>query len=139
LAKPGKQQGAYSIGGTKGLSKYYISMNFDHTIRSVSTIAHELGHSLNSYYINKKQKIYNEVSIFYAEIASIVNEMLLSYYLLDKYKKDVEMSKLILDELINNFFSTVSRQIIFSNTEYELNKLVNNSQPFTKENIKQIY
>jgi oligoendopeptidase F len=114
-------------------------MNFDHTIRSVSTIAHELGHSLNSYYINKRQRIYHEVSIFYAEIASIVNEMLLSYYLLDKYKKDPEMSKLILDEMINNFFSTVSRQIIFSNTEYELNKLVNNSQPFTKENIKQIY
>jgi oligoendopeptidase F len=114
-------------------------MNFDRTIRSVSTIAHELGHSLNSYYINKKQKVYCEVAIFYAEIASIVNEMLLSYYLLEKYKTDNEMKKMILDEMISNFFSTVSRQIIFSNTEYELNKLVNESQPFTKENIKNIY
>jgi oligoendopeptidase F len=114
-------------------------MNFDYTIHSVSTIAHELGHSLNSHYINKKQKIYHEVSIFYAEIASIVNEMLLSYYLLDTYKNHVEMNKFILDEMINNFFATVSRQIIFSHTEYELNKLVNESQPFTKEMIKKIY
>jgi oligoendopeptidase F len=139
LPKPGKQQGAYSIDGTKGLSKYYISMNFDNTIRSVSTIAHELGHSMNSHYINSKQEIYNDVSVFYAEISSIVNEMLLSYYLLDKYRNDTNMKKMILDEMINNFFSTVSRQIIFSNTEYVLNEYVNQSKPFTKETAKQIY
>jgi oligoendopeptidase F len=139
MPKPGKQQGAYSIDGTKGLSKYYISMNFDNSIRSVSTIAHELGHSMNSLYINKKQDIYTDVSIFYAEIASITNEMLLSYYLLDKYRNDFEMSKMILDEMINNFFATVSRQIIFSNTEYLLNEYVNESKPFTKEAVKQIY
>jgi oligoendopeptidase F len=114
-------------------------MNFDRTIRSVYTIAHELGHSLNSYYINKKQKIYHEVAIFYAEVASIVNEMLLSYYLLAKYKDNADLNKLILNETIDNFFSTVTRQIIFSHTEFELNKLINQSQPFTKENIKQIY
>jgi oligoendopeptidase F len=138
LSKPGKQQGAYSIDGTKGLSKYYISMNFDSSIRSVSTIAHELGHSLNSYFINKKQKIYSGVSIFYAEIASIVNEMLLSYYLLDHYNND-ELKKLVLDEMISNFFATVTRQVIFSNTEYVLNEFVNQSQPFTKDSIKAVY
>jgi oligoendopeptidase F len=114
-------------------------MNFDNTIRSTSTIAHELGHSMNSLYINSKQKIYNDVSVFYAEISSIVNEMLLSYYLLDKYRNDVNMKKMILDEMINNFFATVSRQIIFSNTEYILNEYINQSKPFTKETAKQIY
>jgi oligoendopeptidase F len=113
-------------------------MNFDNTIRSVSTIAHELGHSLNSYFINKKQKIYTSVSIFYAEISSIVNEMLLSYYLLDHYS-DAELKKLVLDEMINNFFATVTRQIIFSNTEYILNEFVNNSQPLTKDSVKDVY
>jgi len=55
-------------------------MNFDKTIRSVSTIIHELGHSMHSYYTNKEQKIYTNYAIFYAEIASITNEMLLAYY-----------------------------------------------------------
>jgi oligoendopeptidase F len=114
-------------------------MNFENSIRSVSTIAHELGHSLNSYYIGKKQKVYQGVSIFYAEIPSIVNEMLLFYYLLDKYSNNEEFTKLVLDELISNSFSTISRQIVFSNTEYVLNQHINNSQPFTKENIKKVY
>ncbi|GHU31956.1 hypothetical protein FACS1894166_04360 [Bacilli bacterium] len=139
MSKPGKQQGAYSIGGTKGLDKYYISMNFDQSIRSISTIAHELGHSMNSLYINEKQKIYADVSIFYAEISSIANETLLSYYLLDYYRNDPDMKKMILDELISNFIATTTRQVIFSNTEYVLNSFVNTGKPFTKESVKEVY
>jgi oligoendopeptidase F len=114
-------------------------MNFDKTIRSVATIAHELGHSMHSLYTNKNQTIYTSTSIFYAEIASIVNETLLSYYFLDHYKNDKELCKLVLDELIRNFFATTSRQIVFSNFEYEANRLVNESKPFTKEVIKDLY
>lgn len=139
LPKPGKQTGAYSIGGTKGLDKYYISMNFDGTLRSVSTIAHELGHSMHSLYFNKKQKVYADCAIFYAEIASIVNETLLSLYLLDKYKNNKIMQRMILDELIHNFFATTTRQIIFSNFEYVANQYVNESKPFTKESLKELY
>jgi oligoendopeptidase F len=139
LPKQNKQTGAYSIGGTRGLRKYYVSMNFDKTIRSISTVAHELGHSMHSLYTNKHQTIYTSTSIFYAEIASIVNEALLSYYFLDHYKNDKELCKLILDELIRGFFATTSRQIVFSNFEYEANKLVNESKPFTKEVIKDLY
>jgi oligoendopeptidase F len=114
-------------------------MNFDKSIGSISTIAHELGHSMNSLYINKKQKVYADVSIFYAEISSIVNETLLSYYLLDYYRNDLDMKKMILDELINNFIATTTRQIIFSATEYALNNFVNAGKPFTKEVAKQTY
>mgnify|MGYP002470902818 CR=1 FL=1 len=139
LPKPSKQTGAYSIGGTKGLDKYYISMNFDETFRSISTIAHELGHSMHSLYFNKKQKVYADCGIFYAEISSIVNETLLSLYLIDKYKNDKEMTRMILDEFISNFFSTTTRQIIFSNFEYLANQYVNQAKPFTKESLKKLY
>ncbi|GHU47988.1 hypothetical protein FACS1894218_3700 [Bacilli bacterium] len=94
---------------------------------------------MNSLYINKKQKIYADASIFYAEISSIVNETLLSYYLLDFYRNDLDMKKMILDELINNFIASTTRQIIFSNTEYVLNGFVNEGKPFTKESVKQTY
>lgn len=139
LPKPSKQTGAYSIGGTKGLDKYYISMNFDGTLRSVGTIAHELGHSMHSLYFNKKQKVYADCAIFYAEIASIVNETLLSLYLVDKYENNKVMQRMILDELIHNFFATTTRQIIFSNFEYIANQYVNESKPFTKESLRDLY
>ena len=92
-------------------------MNFDHTIISLYTLVHELGHSINSYYINQNQTIYVGNSIFYAEIASITNEMILSNYLLKKYHNDKKMKLMILDELISGFIATTSRQIIFSNFE----------------------
>ncbi len=139
MPKPSKQTGAYSIGGTKGLDKYYISMNFDGTLRSVGTIAHELGHSMHSLYFNKKQKVYADCAIFYAEIASIVNETLLSLYLIDKYKNNKEMTRMFIDEFISNFFNTTSRQIIFSEFEYKANEYVNESKPFTKESLRSLY
>lgn len=54
LPKENKHSGAYSIGGTLGLDKYFISMNFDKTLSSIYTLVHELGHSMHSYYFGKK-------------------------------------------------------------------------------------
>lgn len=138
LPKPNKHTGAYSIGGTKGLDKFFILMNFDETLRSVYTIAHELGHSLNSYYCNKEQKIYVGTSIFYAEVSSITNEMFLNYYLLENNNDD-KMKLSILDEMISNFIATTTRQVIFSEFEYKANELVNNSMPFNYEVISELY
>lgn len=139
LPKPGKQTGAYSIGNAEGLSKYYISMNFDGTLRSVYTIVHELGHSMHTLKILEKQKLYTSVSIFYAEISSIANEMLLNHFLLKKYNSDPKMKVLILQEMINNFFATTTRQIMFSNFEYEVNNKINNGEQFGSETAFSIY
>ena len=139
LPKPGKQTGAYSIGGINGLNKYFISMNFDGTMRSLETVIHELGHSVNSYYINKNQKVYNDEKIFYAEISSITNETLLSYYLMDKYNKRPKNKLFVLDSLIRNFFNTTSRQIVFSEFEYIMNQKVNQNEPFTVESVENTY
>lgn len=139
LPKKGKQTGAYSIGNAEGLSKYYISMNFDSTLRSVYTIVHELGHSMHTWKLLSKQDIYTDVSIFYAEISSICNEMLLNYYLLKKYKNDSKMKVIILNEMIQNFFATTTRQIMFSNFEYLANEKINNGEEFGIETAFDIY
>lgn len=139
LPKKGKQTGAYSIGGTKGLDKYYILMNFDKTYGSVTTIAHELGHSLNSYYINKKQDIYCGLEIFYAEIASITNEILLNYYYLNKNKDNKKMQLKIYDEMISNFFACTTRQIMFSETEKRIIDYIDQGLPVGANEIKQFY
>lgn len=139
MPSPTKQTGAYSIGGTKGLDKYFISMNYDSTIQSIYTLVHELGHSMNSYYYGQAQKLYQDNSIFYAEIASINNEMILSHYLLNKYNDDLKMKLMILDEVITGFFNTTSRQIVFSNFEWLANEWVNKGEEFTYEKISSTY
>lgn len=138
LPKENKHSGAYSIGGTRGISKYFISMNFDKTLSSVYTLIHELGHSIHSYYFGQAQKVHADCRIFFAEIASITNEVILSLYLLDNTNDKKEKLN-ILDELITGFFSTTTRQIIFSNFEYEMVQKIKNKEPITYETIKDIY
>lgn len=139
LPAKGKRSGAYSIGGTYGLDKFYILMNFDETSDSVSTIAHELGHSVNSYYINKYQDIYADVDMFVAEIASIVNEMLLNFYWLKKYKDDKQMKIHIYENMLSTFFACTSRQITFSKFEYDANQMINEGKPFTVADVEKLY
>lgn len=138
LPKANKHSGAYSIGGTLGLNKYYISMNFDKTLSSIYTLVHELGHSMHSYYFGKKQEVHCGCEIFYAEIASITNEVLLSLYLLEKETDDKSKIK-ILDELITGFFATTTRQIIFSNFEYLMVEKIKNKLPITYNEIEKTY
>jgi len=139
MPKPGKHNGAYSIGGTKGLKKYYILMNFDETYDSVSTLAHELGHSMNSLYFCSKQKVYCNTTIFTAEIPSILNETLLALYAIEKNKDHKKLVRNFTSELLSNFFNTVTRQVIFSEFEWEANKIINSGKPFTKDVIKKLY
>lgn len=139
LPKQHKTSGAYSIGGTFGLDKYYILTNFNNSSDDVSTIAHEMGHSMNSYYINKHQTIYADVDMFVAEIASIVNEMLLNFYWINKYKNNKVMLLHIYDNMLSTFFACTSRQITFSKFEWLTNQLINQGQPFTPDVAAKIY
>ncbi|MDJ1646935.1 M3 family oligoendopeptidase [Mycoplasma phocimorsus] len=114
-----KKQGAYSIGDTYGISKKYILMNFDETLDSVYTLAHELGHSMHSYYSDLNNPIENsQYEIILAEIASNVNELVLSNYLINNAKDEKEKFY-ILEKMIDNFIQTVNKQIEWA--EYELN------------------
>ncbi|MDI4567813.1 MAG: oligoendopeptidase F family protein, partial [Mycoplasma sp.] len=123
-----KKSGAYSIGSTFGIDKKLISMNFDYTFSSIETLAHELGHSMHSYFSDKNNSLnHSQYPIFLAEIASIFNELLLYDHLL-KTSDDDKLKFYILTKSINGFMSTVYRQVEWSNYEYELYKLIDSGQ-----------
>ncbi|MBU4692650.1 oligoendopeptidase F [Mycoplasma sp. CSL7491-lung] len=117
-----KRGGAYSIGGTYGIDKKYISMNFEGSLRSVETLVHELGHSMHSYFSDTRNSLVNsQYPIFLAEIASIYNELMLTDHLLKNSKND-KLKFQVLGALIDNFIGTVHKQVLWANYEYDLYK-----------------
>lgn len=82
----GKRSGAYSSGSYD--SKPFILLNYHNTLDNVFTIAHEMGHSMHSYFTRKYQPfVYGNYSIFVAEVASTANEALLLDYMLKKMQR----------------------------------------------------
>ena len=135
-----KRTGAYSIGGTYGIDKKYICMNFDEQFRSVETLAHELGHSLHSYYSDKNNKLVeSQYEILVAEIASTFNELMLADYMLEKSNSDKE-KLFIIEQLISGFIGAIHRQTIWSEYEFELYKAIDEGKPVnTHESQMNIY
>lgn len=116
LPNRGKKSGAYSGGSYD--SPPYILLNFNGRLNDVFTLAHELGHSMHSYYSNKNQQYhYADYSIFLAEIASINSELLLHYHLL-RNSQDERLKKSLINHLLDEFRATVVRQTMFA--EFEL-------------------
>ncbi|NQZ29140.1 MAG: oligoendopeptidase F [Mycoplasmatales bacterium] len=135
-----KRSGAYSIGGSHGLEAKYILMNWDGELRSVETLAHELGHSMHSYYSDKTQPIsLSGYPIFLAEIASIFNELMLTDYLL-KTTTDDKLKFDLLESAISGFDGTIMRQTMWSNYEYDLLKAIEEGKPVSSyEALSNIY
>ncbi len=112
----GKKTGAYSNGGYETFP--YILLNFTNTYNDVSTLAHELGHSIHTYYTNKFNPfITANYPIFLAEIASTTNELLLSHYMYQNAKNKEEKLN-ILNEKLDLFKATIFRQTMFAEFEY---------------------
>lgn len=135
-----KRSGAYSIGQTYGIDKKYILMNHDGKLQSVSTLAHEIGHSLHSYFSDKHQP-YNlsQYPIFLAEIASIFNELMLNDYLVQT-TDDLNLKFHLLAEEINEFKATVQRQTMWSEYEYQLYHKIDQGESLsTFDAIKNVY
>ncbi len=113
----GKRSGAYSSGVTVGVAPYVL-MNWNGTLNDVSTLIHELGHNMHSYFTGKTQPtVYASYPIFTAEVASITNENLLHEYLYYNTNDKIEKLSLI-ETYINKIVSTFFRQTQFA--EYEL-------------------
>lgn len=114
----GKISGAYSSGSYT--TNPYILLNFQGELTDVSTLAHELGHSMHSYYSRKNNSYQNSsYKIFVAEVASTVNELLLAHYMLERSNDNKEKLS-ILNRLLELFRTTIYRQTMFASFEKEI-------------------
>lgn len=133
----GKKSGAYSWGTYD--SYPYLLLNYNDTVDSVSTMAHELGHSMHSYYSNQNQEyLYHNYPIFLAEIASTVNEILLNDYL---YKNAQSKSEkmLYLNEFLDKIKGTLYRQTMFAEFEMKIHDKYQAGIPLTEEKFSNTY
>ncbi len=135
--KDGKRSGAYSIAVYD--THPYVLLNYQKTTHDVFTIAHEMGHSLHSYYSNKNQPYAKaDYRIFVAEVASTVNEVLLVRYLL-RTEKDEKLKKYLLSYLLEMIRTTLFRQTQFAEFEQFTHQAVEKGEPLTKENMCEKY
>jgi oligoendopeptidase F len=134
----GKRSGAYSSGAQYDFHPY-ILMNWTDDYESVSTLTHELGHTMHSYFSNKNQSFVDaQYATFVAEIASTINETLLNNYMVNKVKTDQEKLYL-LGSYLDLMRTTIFRQTSFAEFELELHKRIENGDPLTGEEISKIY
>jgi oligoendopeptidase F len=134
---PGKRGGAYSGGMYKTVP--YILLNHKNNLNSTFTLAHELGHSLHTYFSNSAQP-YPTASypIFLAEVASTTNEMLLHFHL-NAQAKTKEMKLYLLDHLFNQFRGTLFRQVQFAEFERDIHAMAERGEPLTAEALSSHY
>lgn len=133
----GKRSGAYSA-GAYGVHPYVL-LNHNDTLDNMFTLAHEMGHSMHSYYSNDTQPyIYSQYTIFVAEVASTCNEVLLMEYLLANTTDSKERAYL-LNHYLDSFKGTVYRQTMFAEFEMQTNKLVEDGESLTADCLNKLY
>lgn len=135
--KPNKRGGAYSS-GVYGVHPFVL-MSFTGNKRDVGTIAHELGHSIHSYYSNKTQNIIDaNYTIMVAEVASTVNEILLNEYQV-QHEKDKKKKAEYIYELLEMIRATFYRQAMFAEFEKEVHEKIENGEMLSAEDLNKMY
>lgn len=133
----GKRSGAYS-GGTYD-TQPFILMNYQDDVSSMYTLAHELGHSIHSELASEHQSyIDSSYEIFVAEVASTVNEVLLTHHLLETVEDDV-LRRHVLNEYLEKFRSTLFRQSMFAAFEDQVHAAAEAGEALTPDRIDEIY
>ena len=131
----GKRKGAYSW-GSYGTNPYVL-LNYNGTLRDVFTLAHEMGHSLHSFWTHKTQpQVYGNYTIFLAEVASTTNEMLLIRYLL---KNRPEERKWLLNYGLDMVRTTLYRQAMFAEFERDTHGMSENEEILTHESLCELW
>lgn len=135
--KENKMTGGYNM-GVYGVHPF-ILLNYMNTMRDVSTIAHEFGHAMHSYYANSKQNYLNSnYTIMVAEVASTVNEILFANYLINN-EKDINKKKMLINEQLDLIRSTLIVQTQFSEFEKNVHEKIENGEALNSENLSNIY
>src|SRR5439155_1421075 len=134
----GKRSGAYSDGAAYDVHPYML-INYNGKYTDVSTLAHELGHTMQSYFSNKTQPYpLANYPIFVAEVASTFNESLLIDYMLANIKDD-ETRLSLLGNYLENIKATVFRQTQFAEFELRMHEMAQKGQPITGDALSKLY
>jgi len=135
---PGKQSGAYSDGSFYD-GHPFVKLNYTDQYSDVSTMAHELGHTMQSYLSNKKQPYpLADYQTFVAEVASTFNEVLLFNYMLkNETNDDVKLSLLM--NWLDGFKGTLFRQTQFAEFELKIHEAAEKGSPLTGETFSKMY
>src|SRR5690606_28687961 len=132
-----KRSGAYGWGSY--LTHPYRLLNYGGTMNDRSTVAHEMGHAMHSWYtVHAQPPIYGDYATFCAEVASTVNEVILAHYLLNNAANDVERL-LILQQQIEGIRTTVFRQTMFAEFELAIHEMAERGEPLTGEALCRVY
>ncbi len=133
----GKAGGAYS-GGTYGTHPFVL-LNYQENLNSVYTLAHEFGHSMHSYYTRRTQPYpYGDYTIFVAEVASTLNEVLLTHYLLET-TDDRALRMYIINHYLESFRTTLYRQTMFATFERQIHAAAEAGEALTADALSQMY
>lgn len=133
----GKSSGAYSWGTYD--SHPYVLTNYKEDLDHLQTVAHEMGHSLHTYYSDTTQPYTkSQYSLFVAEVASTVNEVLVLMELMDRYPED-EAQAYLLYNLLDSFRGTVFRQTMFAEFEKISHEMEERGEALTAESLNRVY
>jgi oligoendopeptidase F len=138
LPNDGKRSGAYSSGGVYDVHPYML-VNYNGKYTDVSALAHELGHTMQSYFSNHTQPFPTAgYPIFVAEVASTFNESLLNDYMLRMISDDAARLSL-LGNYLENIKGTVFRQAQFAEFELRMHEMAQKGQPLTGDSLAKLY
>ncbi len=133
----GKTSGAYS--GGSYTTRPYILLNYQGILTDVFTLAHELGHSMHSYFTRTTQPyVYGDYTIFVAEVASTLNESLLTSHLMNE-TSDPRLRAHLVNGYLERFRTTLFRQTMFAEFELEIHSRAERGVPLTADSLSALY
>ena len=134
----GKSSGAFSAGSLRDVHPYVL-LNHNNNLDSAFTIAHELGHSMHSFYSNTTQPSpKSDYSLFVAEVASTCNEAVMQRFLTEQMQEPAARA-FLLNHLLEQFRTTVFRQTMFAEFEKIAHEMAAQGIPLTKESLSDAY
>ncbi len=134
---PNKRSGAYSWGSYT--TPPYILLNYQDTLNDVFTLAHELGHAMHSYFTRRGQPfVYGNYTIFVAEVASTLNEALLTHHLLQQ-EGDPKLRLAVVNNELDGFRATLYRQTMFAEFEKLAHETAEAGEALTADRLSELY